>query len=196
MTADENGPEQRLADNVYLFWLVLASPALLLALHALVGRGKVDYLARTGEVSGALLAAALMVTPLMLLFGPLPWLRLRRRHLGVASFLYAAVHLALWLGEANIGKLLRSFTNPELVPGWLAFATMALLAATSNDGSVRRLGPRWKRLQRWAYAAAILTLAHWLLTAGFALRIAVYCGPVLLLSAWRLLRRSGRLRGT
>lgn len=196
MTAVEGRPWRRWADNVYFFWLVLALPALFFALHALVGRGKLDYLARTGEVSGALLAAALMVTPLMLLFGPLPWLRVRRRHLGVASFLYAALHLALWLGEANIGKLLRSFRNPDLVPGWVALAIMAVLAATSNDWSVRRLGPRWKRLQRWAYAAAILTLAHWLLTAGPALRVAVYCGPALLLSAWRLFRRRGPLRGT
>jgi sulfoxide reductase heme-binding subunit YedZ len=35
------------------------------------------------------------------------------------------------------------------------------LAATSMDYAVRRMGLWWKWLQRWTYAAAVLTLLHW-----------------------------------
>ena len=37
------------------------------------------------------------------------------------------------------------------------------LAITSNNASMRWLKQGWKRLQRLAYVAALLTLAHWLL---------------------------------
>jgi sulfoxide reductase heme-binding subunit YedZ len=42
-----------------------------------------------------------------------------------------------------------------------ATLVLVILLAISNDVSLRRLGARrWKALQRWSYAAALLTLAH------------------------------------
>jgi len=42
------------------------------------------------------------------------------------------------------------------------------LLATSNDASLRKLGtPGWKQLQRWNYAAFVLTALHtWLYQLG------------------------------
>jgi DMSO/TMAO reductase YedYZ heme-binding membrane subunit len=38
---------------------------------------------------------------------------------------------------------------------------LALLLTLSNNASLRALGPRqWKGLQRWVYAAFVLTVAH------------------------------------
>ena len=51
----------------------------------------------SGEISCWLLIVTMAVTPLMMLFGPLPWLKARRRSLGVASFGYAVLHLLFWL---------------------------------------------------------------------------------------------------
>lgn len=45
--------------------------------------------------------------------------------------------------------------------GWLAFAIFVPLAVTSMDFAQRMMGPWWKWLQRWTYAAAVLTLLHW-----------------------------------
>ena len=52
-----------------------------------------------------------------------------------------------------------------LATGWVALVVMLTLAATSNDASVRLLGRRWKWVHRAVYAAAVLTFAHWILTA-------------------------------
>jgi sulfoxide reductase heme-binding subunit YedZ len=49
--------------------------------------------------------------------------------------------------------------------GWLAVGILLLLAATSNDASVRWLKRRWQLLHRAAYIAAILSFAHWVLSA-------------------------------
>jgi sulfoxide reductase heme-binding subunit YedZ len=45
--------------------------------------------------------------------------------------------------------------------GWLAFFIFIPLAITSTNGWIRRLGSKWKLLQRWVYGAAVLTLLHW-----------------------------------
>lgn len=191
-TAD---PVRKLTDNVYLFWALLAVPAVYMLAHRLVLHGKVAFVPLSGEIAAYLLIATMMITPLMLLVGPLPWLKARRRHLGVASFLYTALHLAFWLVNANIGSLLRSFVRFEILTGWLAMAVMLVLALTSTDGAVRKLGPRWKALQRWAYAAAVLTLIHWLMTTGKPGAALIWSTPLILLSVWRVVRYQLRIRG-
>lgn len=44
--------------------------------------------------------------------------------------------------------------------GLIAALPLALLLAISNDLAWRRLGPRWKRVQRWNSPIFVLTLAH------------------------------------
>lgn len=45
--------------------------------------------------------------------------------------------------------------------GLIAALLFLFLLALSNDVSLRRLGTRkWKSLQRWSYAAVVLTVAH------------------------------------
>ncbi len=178
----------------YGFWLALALPALGLIAHGLLIRHGVDYLRWTGEISCILLIITLAVTPLQMMFGPLPWLKARRRNIGVASFLYGALHLAVWLASTNMGRFLNSFSRPDVLAGWLALAVMLALALTSTDAAVRKMGPRWKALQRWIYAAAILSLVHWMMLTGFALRVWIYVLPILLLQGWRIMRRQGRMR--
>ena len=76
----------------------------------------------------------------------------------------------------------------EIVTGWLAFFIMLPLAWTSTDAAMRRLGPKWKRLQRWVYWAAILTFLHWILTAESLQRYlepTLLSAPLIALSIWR-----------
>lgn len=188
-------PLRKLTDNVYLFWAVLAAPAAYLIVQRFVLHGKVAFVPLSGEIASYLLIATLMITPLMLLLGPLPWLKARRRYLGVASCLYGLLHLALWAINANMGAILRSFIRPEIITGWVAMAIMVVLALTSTDSAVRKMGPGWKRLQRWVYPAAILTFAHWLTTTHNVTEALVWCTPLILLSVWRVVRYRGRMRG-
>lgn len=185
---------RRLSDNVVLFWLLLSLPGLWLLVQRLVLGGKAPFVPLSGEIAAWLLIATLMVTPLKLIFGPLPWMQKRRRHLGVASFGYSLLHLFFWLLNANIGVLLRSFVRIEILTGWIAFAVMVLLALTSNDAAVRAMGTGLKRLQKWVYAAAILTLLHWVMTSKNLTEIVIWCAPLAALSAWRMLRWQRRAR--
>nr|WP_275982082.1 ferric reductase-like transmembrane domain-containing protein [Frigidibacter sp. ROC022] len=146
----------------------------------------------TGEFAARFMIVAMMITPLTMLLkgwrGP-RWLMKRRRYLGVAAFGYAALHTLLYL--VDTGTV--AFTAGELSTlyiwtGWLAFLIFVPLAVTSTDGWMRRLGPRWKTLQRFVYGAAVLTLIHWAALhdwggTGAAL---VHFGPLAALEAWRI----------
>ena len=51
----------------------------------------------------------------------------------------------------------------ELAVGWLGTIGLLLLAITSNNASVSRLGRKWKTLQRLVYPIAVCVFVHWLL---------------------------------
>lgn len=97
------------------------------------------------------------------------WLVRLRRMLGLWCFAYALAHAWLYcaydLGydwPAALGELRE---KPYLLWGACALAVLALLAATSTQAMVRRLGGHWRRLHRLSYAAAVLGLLHfWWLT--------------------------------
>jgi methionine sulfoxide reductase heme-binding subunit len=193
MASGSDGAVRRLVDNVYLFWFLLSLPGIYLVVQRLLIHGKVAFVPLSGEIAAWLLIVTLMITPVMLLVGPLPWLKARRRNLGVASCLYSALHLGLWTMNAKLGDLIRSFIRIEILTGWIAMAIFVALALTSTDAAVRKMGPRWKALQRWIYAAAVLTLIHWVMTADHLLPVAIYTAPLIALSVWRMLRYRQRM---
>jgi methionine sulfoxide reductase heme-binding subunit len=88
-----------------------------------------------------------------------------RRMLGVGTFCYIAVHLALFFADQSydLGKVLHEITHRVyLVIGAVAWLGLAVLAATSTDGMVRRLGGlRWRRLHQAIYFIALLALVHY-----------------------------------
>lgn len=154
-------------NSPYAFWALLTLPAVPMVIGLTSGDPKVvnELLHPTGEFAARLMIIGMMITPLMMLFkgwhGP-RWLMKRRRYLGVAAFGYALAHTVLYLVDEGAV----AFTSGEISilyiwTGWLAFLIFVPLAVTSTDSWVRRLGPRWKSLQRFVYGAAVLTLLHW-----------------------------------
>jgi len=117
------------------------------------------------------------------------WLGKRRRDLGVATFGYAAGHLAAYLirkaGAPDL--ILEEGLDPSLLTGWIAFAVFAALAATSNNLSVRWLKAGWRRLHWLVYPAAILSAAHWVLTAFDPLVGSIHVIAIGLLLAMRFI---------
>ncbi len=193
-------------DGRYLLWFLFSIPALYLlagtfwyvAQWDIPGLQKFGTLRWSGIVSCLFLILCLLATPLALATkGGFRWLRVNRRYLGVASFCYAVLHLffwLIWIRDAHF--FLRSFIRPEIVTGWIAFFIMIPLAWTSTDAAVRRMGPKWKALQRWVYPAAVLTFLHWITTAESLQRYAeplVLSAPLIALSVWRfgLRKRNG-----
>ena len=123
----------------------------------------------SGEWAMRFLLAALAVTPLRRIFPHYAWtawLLRRRRYLGVAAFAYTVLHAAVYLQRiADLPRILAEAAEVGLLTGWIGLALFLPLAITSNDASVRRLGPTWKTLHRLIYAAAAASFAHWILVA-------------------------------
>ena len=153
-----------------LLWVVLALPLAVQTWRFASGAIYYgEYLHWSGQWAARLLIATLAVSALHRLrpqAAASRWLLRRRRDLGLVTFSYTLAHIVAYLiYKADIALIVREASGAGLATGWIAAAIFLALAMTSNDASVRRLGPRWRRLHRAVYPAAILTFAHWVLTA-------------------------------
>jgi sulfoxide reductase heme-binding subunit YedZ len=123
-----------------------------------------DLIHRAGFWALMLLIITLAVTPLRRItrFGQLVDIR---RMLGVGVFCYAALHISLYVVDQmfDLGKVASEIVHRVyLVIGFTALTGLAVLAATSTDGMVRRLGgSRWQRLHQIVYVIGFLALIHY-----------------------------------
>ncbi|MBV7257260.1 ferric reductase-like transmembrane domain-containing protein [Pacificimonas sp. WHA3] len=175
------------------FWTLLALPAVAAILS---GKDAADQLHGTGEWSARLLILALAISPLVLVARRARWtlwLQQRRRYIGVAAFAYAALHTFYYVMDMEtLPAILSEITIISIWTGWLAIIAMLLMALTSNDASMRWLRAGWKKLQRLAYPAAILTLAHWLLIHDGVTAALIHFAPLALLEAYRIAHHLNR----
>ena len=158
--------------NRALLWLLLAIPAGWIILRWILTPDTYGYghaIGDSGDWAAWLLLVTLAVTPLRLIARrnkAAQFLAKRRRDLGVASFLYSAMHTVVYLwNKSDLQRVLSEAGEWQYLTGWLAFVLFLPLAITSNDASMRRLKRGWKRLHRLVYPAAVLTFLHWALTA-------------------------------
>jgi methionine sulfoxide reductase heme-binding subunit len=154
-------------NNKYVFWALLAIPAAFMLRGYLTGETiAMDMLHPTGEWAARLMIIAMILSPLVAILGPKPWLNWlvrRRRALGVSSFVYALLHFVFYLIDmGNLDDILAEFWALGIWTGWAAMLLFVPLAMTSNDASIRVLKAGWKRLQRLVYPAAVLVLVHWI----------------------------------
>ena len=119
---------------------------------------------RTGRHALTLLVLSLACTPLNNLFG---WRELikRRRALGLYAFLYATLHVIIFVdldyGLAWSLILQTIVQKPYIVVGMLSFLMLMPLAFTSFDIWKKRLGKNWKRLHQMVYLIAPLAALHY-----------------------------------
>lgn len=186
-----------------LVLVLLCYPALRLAwlagIHDLGPRPWNAAVHFTGNWGTWLLMASLVVTPLRQV---LRWGKLipTRRLIGVASFLYIALHLLLYVADEKFDLpkvaneiLLRFY----LTIGFVAFLGLLALAATSFDAAQRWLGGRrWQRLHRLTYPMAVLAVAHFTLQTKSDIWEATLCaGLFLWLMGYRWLAPKGGAPG-
>jgi len=182
----------------FFLWALLALPSIPMTLALLngatgpEGRPVTEMLLHpTGEFAARFMIIAMVITPIRML---LPnsnfwrWMMKRRRYFGVAAFAYALAHTLLYVVDmGTVGAILGEFLALGIWTGWVAFFIFIPLAATSNELSLRRLGPKvWKTLQRWVYPAAILTLLHWLFVHNNFGPALVHFVPLSALEAYRV----------
>jgi len=87
----------------------------------------------------------------------------QRRALGLWSFFYATLHVAMHLGleAGSLAELLRDAgERPFILFGLGAFLLLVPLAITSTKGWMRRLKRCWACLHLLVYPAAALALVH------------------------------------
>jgi len=122
---------------------------------------------RTGLHALTLLILSLACTPLNTLLG---WRELlkRRRALGLYGFMYAAIHISIFLGldfGFMWGLILQSILEkPYIVYGLSTFLLLIPLAVTSFDIWKVRLGKNWKRLHQIVYFIVPLGVLHYALS--------------------------------
>jgi DMSO/TMAO reductase YedYZ heme-binding membrane subunit len=65
------------------------------------------------------------------------------------------------LYEGDAEAIARSFSKPFIWFGLTGLSILVIMAGTSNNFSIRKLGGKnWKRLHRFAYAAAAILIYH------------------------------------
>ena len=149
-----------------------------------------------GERALQLLILGLAVTPLRQFTGVN--LMKFRRAIGVLTFFYVLLHLLVWL-VLDVQILSQVWADilkrPYITIGMAGFVILLPLAITSNNWSVRKLGPKWRSLHKAVYGAALLGGVHYVMVAkGFQIEPLVYLGVTVVLLALRLPKRRGRIQ--
>jgi sulfoxide reductase heme-binding subunit YedZ len=152
-------------------------PAAVLAARALaggLGANPIETVTHvTGETGLRLLLASLAVTPLRRRLG-WSWAAPLRRTLGLLAFCYVTLHALTYVALDHFfdwDLLLEDVLERRYVTaGFVGFLCLLPLALTSTRAMMKRLGRRWQRLHRLAYAAGIAGVVHhlWLVKADLA----------------------------
>jgi len=160
------------------------------ALTGALGAEPINALERRyGELALQLIVAGLVITPLR------NWLGVNlikfRRAIGVTTFFFVLAHFLVWV-LLDVGTLERVWTEivkrPYVTIGFASFLLLIPLAVTSNNQSLRKLGPlRWCKLHQLTYPAAVLAVLHYIwLVKGWPLEPFVYLSIILGLLALRI----------
>lgn len=158
-----------------------------------IGGNAIKALVRESGLWGIrFIVLTLAITPLRRI---LVWPKLitTRRMIGVAAFVYSAIHLLAYFADmafewGAIGSeiVLRLY----LLVGTIGLLAMVPLTVTSTDAMVRKLGgQRWRRLHQAVYAVGILAMLHFylLLNKLYTPEAQILAGLLLWLLLYRVL---------
>jgi sulfoxide reductase heme-binding subunit YedZ len=175
--------------------VLLIAPLLALlyftATNQLGPRARTEAIHEVGLWAYRFLLLSLFITPLRRIGRYAPLVDVRRM-IGVASFLYIALHLLLYMSDQmfDMGKIVSEIVlRYYLTIGFTAWLGLAVLAATSNDTMVRRLGGiRWRHLHWLVYPIAVLGSIHYFMQSKLQVfEPTVMAGIFIWLMLYRLL---------
>jgi sulfoxide reductase heme-binding subunit YedZ len=148
-----------------------------------------DVIHRTGYWALIFVLVSLAVTPLRRIarYGTLIDVR---RMIGVGAFVFAFAHICLYIADQSydLFKVASEIVlRLYLTIGFVALTGLALLAATSTDAMVKRLGGlRWRRLHQIVYVIALLALIHFFQQTKADQSVPIFAAGVFL---WLMLYR-------
>lgn len=194
------------ADRAARLW----RPASIWALYAVgfVPAAVWFYLGATGQIPGnavkefehvlgiwalRFLIATLAVTPLRDLAG-INLVRYRRA-LGLLAFWYVVMHFLTYMvldQRLDVATILADIAKrPFITIGMACLVLLVPLALTSNNFSIRRLGPRWNRLHKLVYVIVLGGATHFAMSVKVVTAEPfIYLSLAILLVAYRPLRPS------
>jgi sulfoxide reductase heme-binding subunit YedZ len=164
-----------------------------------------ETLHTTGRYALTMLLVALSVTPARRFFG-LNGLQKARRMFGLWSFTYAVLHVSTYLvfdqlcyspSTCQWHDIWVDFTKRQFTfVGLLAFSILLVLALTSTNGWIRRLGRRWQTIHRLVYVAAVAAVVHFIWGQKSDIRLPLeYAGVLALLFGARVYLSWQKRRG-
>lgn len=186
---------------LFIAALIPATHLLWAIFNDALGANPVETLQRkTGTWTFNCLLLTLAITPLRAISGA-HWLIRLRRTLGLFAFFYGTLHFLTFVGfdhGFDIDEIARDvWKRPFATVGFVAWAIMLPLAATSFNRAIRAIGgKRWQALHRGVYAVGILAAIHyfWLVKATALIWPIAYAAVLALLLGWRAqdrIRRHG-----
>lgn len=119
------------------------------------------------------------------------WLLQNRRQIGVLSFFLSALHGYPYLHKRNL-DVSDVMTYSIYIQGILPFAVLLILAATSNNWSIKKLKQNWKQLHKLTYSLTFLLIwhiwgkmsGHWTYLTPVGLAIAIVVAILFLIRAY------------
>ncbi|MCP5074985.1 MAG: protein-methionine-sulfoxide reductase heme-binding subunit MsrQ [Rhodobacteraceae bacterium] len=185
----------------WLLYVLLPMPGLWLFWQAVqnrLGPDPLDVLENgLGEYALQLLIAGLLVTPIRNIT-KINLIRFRRA-IGLMAFAYVVAHFTVYLlldQQLYWDEIWKDFTKrPYVIFGMSAFLVLIPLAITSNNLSVRKLGPLiWRRLHWGVYFAAIAGATHYtLMKKTWQFEPLVYLAIMVVLVGYRLIKFRKRI---
>ena len=164
-------PINRIARKVptWVVYLLYALPAPILFYMAATGQlgpEPVQSLEHEyGEIALQLLVIGLAITPLRRFLG-VNLIKFRRA-IGLLAFFYVVAHLSVWVALDMSFRWSQMWADilkrPYITIGMIAFLAMIPLAVTSNNRSIRALGPAWRKLHKLVYPIAALGAVHYIM---------------------------------
>jgi sulfoxide reductase heme-binding subunit YedZ len=158
-----------------------------------------DVIHRTGFWMLIFLLSSLAITPLRRItrFGELIDVR---RMIGVGAFVYGVAHISLYTADQmyDLVKVASEIAlRVYLTIGFTALVGLAVLASTSTDAMVRRLGAlRWQRLHYAIYGIAVLALIHYFQQTKADVSVPTFTAGVFgWLMSYRIVARLWKRRG-
>lgn len=173
-------------------YIVAVIPPVFMFFAALNGKLGVDPVKslehEMGELGLQVFIAVLAISPLRRFTG-ISLIKFRRA-LGLIGFFYIFLHLLVWLllDVQIVDQIVKDILKrPYITIGMAAFVLMIPLAITSNNRSLRKLGPKWRSLHKLTYPAIILGGVHFVwLVKGWQLEPLIYLAVILGLLALRV----------
>ncbi|MFC2142860.1 ferric reductase-like transmembrane domain-containing protein [Candidatus Aenigmatarchaeota archaeon] len=83
-----------------------------------------------------------------------------RRWIGIYVFIFALIHLVIVYNFFFNWDIVNAISNPYRAIGSIAFLVLLIMAITSNNTAMKKLGKNWKRIQYFIYAVLIITIFH------------------------------------